>query len=542
MKKTFLSFALDAFFIFSLFTLITAAGPFLSPELTELFNNRPKYHRMAMSLVTLANLAIIYILYYRGKLEEYSRIARSIRRIPFTPWVWTWVIFLGLSMVFSISSVLRHHVFLSSFDFAIFSQAIWNTWNGSFLYSSIKGGICLLGDHISPFLALLAPFYGLTGEPRVLLAVQAVGAASSIFPLFLIANRVLKSPKLALCFIISFATYLPLRNAVRFDFHPELLGDPLLLWAFYFILQGKLTGASIALAFALTTKETVCAPIAMLGLYSWWFQKKTLFGLSWFVIALTMFFADIKIIAPYFYGGEYFYLSGNFLEWRKLGWIAFLQHFFQGSTFTYLKKIFLPVGFLPFLSPTQFLLVVPILFQNLSSRNLGTRSTFFQYTAFLTPFVFVSAIYGFKNVLDWASRQKRWPYERVQLILIYWFLGCSFLFAGISELYVINKFLAKDNDHLAYVRRYLKTIPSNVSVRTHEFFAAHLSNRREVHIYENHHPREGASAKAMNSEYVVLDVSILGPEYQQNLEELRQLGYEPVHEHEGFFVYRKAVS
>lgn len=538
MRGAFLSFAFDAFLVLSLFIILTGASPFLLPLLTRFFQSNPKWHRFLLANLTFINFAAICTLHYFGKLDHYSNVARFVRHLRISPWTWTWVLYIFLAAVFACSSMLRHHVFLSSFDFAIFAQAVWNTWTGSFLYSSIKGGVCLLGDHVSPILAILAPIYGLTGEPSALLFTQAVVAASSIFPIYLIAKDVLKSERIAFCFAISFAVYLPIRNAVRFDFHPELLGDPLLLWAFYFILRHKLVWASLTLALVLTTKETACAPIAMLGLYSWWFRKKKEFGIVWFFIAVTVFIVDVKIIAPHFYGGNYFY-AGNYLSWFQKGPIPFIQHLFQGSTFTYLKKVFLPVGFLSFLSPSTLLLTAPILFQNLAGTNTSARSTFFQYTAFLTPFVFVSAIYGFKKVMEWGRQQQRWPFDRVKLILIYWFLGSSLLLAGVSEFYVMTQFLAKDSDHFAYVRRYLKTVPSSVSVRTHEFFAAHLANRRELHIYENHYSREGGSQKALNSEYVILDASLLGDGYERHLEELRQQGYRSTHVHDGFFVFQK---
>ena len=109
---------------------------------------------------------------------------------------------------------------------------------------------------------------------------------------------------------------------------------------------------------------------------------------------------------------------------------------------------------------------------------------------------------------------------------------------GKPELSIIRKNQLSDNEHFAYVRQYLKTIPEDVSVRTHEFFAPHLANRKELHIYENRNPKEGASQKAMEAECVIVDRNFLGDDWQ-NAISILQSNYALVHEHEGFYVFQR---
>ena len=454
------------------------------------------------------------------------------------PYVGVGLLFIYMAVVMSFSSLARHNAFASSFDLAIFAQAIHNTWNSSFLYSSIKGGICLLGDHVSPILALLAPLYAIWDDAAVLLIVQAVAAASSVFPIYLIGREVLKDEKLPILFVIAYVLYLPLRNAIRFDFHPELLGDSLLLWAFYSILKNRFVLASLFLFFVLTTKETACAPVALLGLWTWWFGKKRIFGISWFLISLACFFLAVQVIAPHFAEKSYFYLGGNYLSWTKDP-AGFFQHFFQLSTAKYLKKIFLPLGLFPFFSPSTLILTFPILFQNLAAKNLLARSTFFQYTAFLTPFVFVSAIYGFKNFIAWIMKNKFLDGFMAKVAAGAWLIVWGLIFSGKTEFQIIHEYQAKTESHFQYVRSFFKQISPDKSVRTHEVFAPHLANRKELHIYENQYPLEGGSEKALNSECVILDRRFLGGNDQDKLRELEARGYRILYEHDGFYVYTK---
>ena len=274
----------------------------------------------------------------------------------------------------------------------------------------------------------------------------------------------------------------------------------------------------------------------MLGLYSCFCEKKIRFGIFWFAFSIFVLYLSIKWVAPHFYEGDYFYLSGNYLAWKHFGIRAFMNHVFQPSTFMYFVKIFLPLGFLSFLSPSSFVLTLPILAQNLLTRNIMARSIYFQYTAFLTPFVFISSIYGFRNALTFIHKINQ---HRLKLFLIYWIIGTSLLSAGVSEYYVINEYLKEDNAHYSYVRKYLRTISSSYSVRTHEFFAAHLFNRRELHIYENGNPREGGSFKALNSDLVILDRTLLGADPKGQIDALLAKNYVIQHERDGFYVLSK---
>ena len=185
-----------------------------------------------------------------------------------------------------------------------------------------------------------------------------------------------------------------------------------------------------------------------------------------------------------------------------------------------------PLGFLAFLSPQALLLILPALAQNLIARNEMVLSIFHQYTAFLTPFVFAASICGAAKI----------PARR----LSFYYLAAAVLWmAGVSELYVMQTYWNQWTPHVQKLHQDLARVPQDVSVRTHEFFAAHLACRKELHIYENHHPREGGSPAAQNAQYVVLDRMFLGDQAEQDFRELEGRGYTPAFEDEGFRIFKK---
>lgn len=519
----FKSLALDFAFLFFLIAWFSGGGIGITPELQELFRQKPAIHRLLMCAAGFAALGVALL---QNRPGRETPLIQFVRSMPLTHKQWVAVIFAWLSTVLVHSSWVRHDVFHTSFDMAIFTQAVWNTAHGDFLYSSIKGGICLLGDHFSPLLAAFALPYFFWPEPKLLLLLQALAAASCIFPLDELSRMILKRKSHAMLMIFVFCLYLPLRNAIRFDFHPEVAVMPLLLYAFVYLLKGRTARASLCLMIALAAKENVALVTFMTGFYAVFFQKKRAFGIFWMAFSLLYFFVTIKVFIPPFAPQGYFYLDANFLAWKRFGAQALLAHMFHLSSLSYLVKIFAPVGLLSFLDFPSFLLTLPMLVQNLVARNESARSIFFQYTALLTPYVFISAVYGARQVL-----KKKWG--------ILYLLSCAILMAGVSEYYVIREHEMKKTPHMQRIHAHFQAIPQNVSVRTHEFFAPHLANRKGLHIYENQNPAEGASEAAMNADYVIVDAGLLGSGAEMKLNEIRQKGYHSLTEDEGFYVFAK---
>lgn len=497
---------INGIFVFAGFIFLTG-GAFLLPDsLRDLFSVKPWLHRLI--ILTLCFPAFLLAVYKQ-------------KQFPVSK-VWVWIFFGFYAVVMSYSSVLRHEAFHSSFDMAIFVQAIWNTLHGDFLYSSIKGGICLLGDHVSPFLALLAIPYALWPDPRLILILQAAAAASCVFPIYRLAEEELKSPALGIVFALAFVLYLPVRNAVRFDFHPEVFAMPLLLWGFYYLQKGRGVLSSLFLLIALSTKENAALVTAFMGGYALFFRRQRTYGSFWILFSIAYFALAVKVIVPHFAKNDYFYLSGNYLAWKSIGLAGFLKHLFSKEAAAYLIKIFAPLGFLSFFHPPTLLLTLPMLLQNLIGRNEMLRSIFFQYTVFLTPFVFISAIYGSRKFLAIRS-------------LGYWVMGWALLMAGVSELYVIeNHFKKKANGPTGVL-----DIPSDRSVRASEFLAPHFAHRKELYIYENKHIHEGGSPAAMNAEFIVLDQSRLGAAATEEYRKLQDAGYAMQDEALGFTILRR---
>lgn len=510
-------FFTDLLFAVCAVIFLTGFIPFAPGKIYAVFDQKPWLHRVIVAAAAAVGMAIAFFQRKHFKLS-------SIKKAVPTKF-WPWIVFLFSGSLWTYASWMRHGNFKSGFDMAIFTQAIWNTAHGSFLYSSIKGGICLLGDHFSPFLILFALPYAICPEPELLLLIQAFLAASAVFPLYRLAETRMGNKTWALAVILAFCLYLPLRNSVRFEFHPEIAAIPFLIWAYVFLIQSKTAAASIMLVLALSTKESL-APVAfMFGIYAFITTRHKLFALFWTLFSPLYLYLVTRMWVPAITGEDYFYLSGNFMAWKDLGAGAFLKHLFSKDSLAYLIKIYLPTGGLAFLDPS-FMLNLPALAQNLASRNETTRSIFFQYTATLTPFVFISTV---------EALRRFYPKRRFLILL----LVSGVMMAGVSDFYIARRFAAdKIGDTYEIKQLLFYNILGTDSVRTHEFLAPHLANRKELHIYENNHPKEGGSEKARNADCVVLHRRLLGDGEETAVASLMNK-YDLKFEKDGLMVFKK---
>ena len=232
------------------------------------------------------------------------------------------------------------------------------------------------------------------------------------------------------------------------------------------------------------------------------------------VLAIAVFVLTQQILIPFLGGTPYLYAS-NFLQ--DPGYLV--QGLFSLSTLAYLIKIFLPLGFLSWASPPELMLCLPILFQNLLSKNPSMHSIFHQYTTGLTPFVFFSAMQGARKLS--AVGWKWFGMQRIAMTV----LLCSVAMAGASEYHVWWQYRQQRPAELRELLAALDKIPKEASVRVSQTLAPWVAGRLWVHIYENAHPREGGSARARNSDYVVLNLRDLKDGTDTELRDLFSRGY-----------------
>lgn len=233
---------------------------------------------------------------------------------------WIFLFFFIHFTAFKLYSYFAIHP--SGADFSHFDYALWNTSNGHFMNISImeKNPFYknLFGNHFSPILLLLVPFYWIFESHLILIYAQSITTVISLWVFYQLALLVFKKYKiknfnfLSLIFTISLAYNPYFLKIFKYEYHHEGMYLCLLWWLTYNLIKlqnnkniKNFCLTILSLILTLSVKED--AGIALLGLgLAFSFYKKKSFtrlnghGISLAIMGLISFFLVNKGIMPLF--------------------------------------------------------------------------------------------------------------------------------------------------------------------------------------------------------------------------------------------------
>ncbi|MEK7120895.1 MAG: DUF2079 domain-containing protein, partial [Patescibacteria group bacterium] len=394
---------------------------------------------------------------------------------------------------FTLASFLRYeNYYTGRFDLGNMAQTVWNTIHGNFFMLTNPNGteqVSRLAFHADFILILLSPFYLIWEDPRMLLLIQtAVLTFGGIFVYFL-SKEILKnktvSLALALCFFLN-----PAVNYTNlFDFHAVSLATTFFLAAFYFIQKKNYVLVLIFLALAGITKEQVWLINALIGLYLVLIHKQKLLGVFIFAISSLIFYFLIWIIIPNSLGAEHFALEfysdfgsspADVIKGIATHPVQTIQTLLLPDRIGYMKQLFMPLGYMSFLAPVFLIFASPDLGINHLSNFPPMHQIYYQYSATVTPFIFLSTIYGIKFV---KSKIPDIPYPVFAVVLILLTLISAYDFGPLPfarkpNMDMFNKPLSNKMQ----VDNYIKMIPPGESISATNNLGSHLSHRRNIYV------------------------------------------------------------
>lgn len=489
-----------AFAIF-LFILFTNAIPLMSwgfiPDLGLLKGPYKKIFNINLIVFALLSLTAYFSL--KEKFWCLKPAQWMKRFFEINPFKLAVLFFIVYGAALSSLGIIRHHVLATrACDLGIFAQAVWNTLQGDFLFSSIKNHICLLGDHMSPFLLFLVLFYAIIPDPTTLLIVQAVCAALFFFPLKALCEDKIPERFWSIVFLTIAFFYFPTRAALHEDFHPEVLIEPLLLAAFLFLEKGWMKRFWITIPVILAAKENMHGVCFALGLYAAFIKKKPVHGGLLAFLSLGLFFTTLKVFMPKLAGTAYVY-ADNY-SFLKQGIAAISEIFSDGRRWNYFAKVYGAFCFLPFFHPATAFLTLPVFLQNLLSQNTLMRSFNYHYFAGLTSFLFASSICALQQLLQ-KPFFKRYQYWMGMIMLV-----VAIKLSSPAEYYYFWSNLKHRPVAVEEKRRLLNNIPSRYSVLTYDTLAAQAVNRKYLYmIGPEYQIRPSSHARQRQVDIVALD-------------------------------------
>ena len=145
----------------------------------------------------------------------------------------------------------------------------------------------------------------------------------------------------------------------------------------------------------------------------------------------------------------------------------------------YLVQILFPLGFLSLLAPLFAAFAVPELFISLLSNNPNLYQIYYQYTATITPFVFISAIYGTSRLLKWI------PAINKRILIVFLLFVCfytAYLYGPLPGAVEANTdMFTKTVGNSSEIDRFLDSIPRRYSVSASNNLGSHLSQRQNYY-------------------------------------------------------------
>jgi uncharacterized membrane protein len=301
----------------------------------------------------------------------------------------------------------QRHFQTAGYDLGIFDQAVHGYAHLGAPISLMKGvhnhfgtHFSELGDHFSPILALLAPFYRIWPHATTLLIAQGVLFAASTPSIWLMSARRL-GRFAAYLVTIGYALAWGLQAAMAADFHEIAFAVPLLAFSLERLDAGKLRASVIAMVALILVKEDFGLVIAAYGIVvglrtrQWKLAGALIVG----GVIATIVIDDLVIPA---FGGESGYYWSYYTQLGPNPRAA-LWHVIQHPASTaklavtphakvrLVQWLYAPLGFLSLGSPIV-LLSLPLLAERLFSNNPNHWTLTHQYSAAFVPILTLAAV------------------------------------------------------------------------------------------------------------------------------------------------------
>jgi len=420
-----------------------------------------------------------------------ARGVREAERVPALAWR-EWAALLALSSIaaaaFLVPSYLRYaHYGIQSYDIGIYTHAFWNALHGNGLFNSPEG-MDHLGSHASPGLYLLLPLYALAPHPFTLLALNGLALASGAVPAHLIARRHFDGVTSLLCA----AVYLlnPALAALNYDVHEITFAVPLFLWTLLFLECRRAALMLATMSVALLFKEDVGVSAAFVGVYLIVCQRRFHLGTAVILFGVIWIVASVDLIIPY-HGGNH--TRTIMSRYNALGdsWVeillaplrrpsVFFGIVFSSVTAQYLETVMAPFAFLPLLAPSELLLAIPPLAQNVLSAQVEMRSGQYHYDALVVPALYLAFVVAVARLSALSVRHRRpaaagRPRARLPgLLLAGIALGGLLLDGSLTRRFLRDV----DGDPVrAEIDEIVARVPAGVPVVSPQHVQPHLSDR-----------------------------------------------------------------
>lgn len=378
-------------------------------------------------------------------------------------------------------SLLRYESFASDFDHGIFSQYVWLLGRLREPFNTVNLRT-LLGDHVEPGIALLAPLGTLgVGAPGILVA-QTLALAATAPLLYLLARAhgargwLAAAPALLWC-----ASPVVLRPALH-DFHPEVLVPPLLVGGCLALARGRVWVFALTAVVAVSMKEDVGLTYAALGVVLLWTGRRRLgavvgaAGAAWSLVAVYVVLPAFGNAATQEFGPRFAGDRGDSIadvvRYTVLHPLAAVDRALTPADVGILAMLVLTTGGLCLLAPRWLVVAVPAAAANLLSAYDLQHTIQYHYWIVAVAAVAVAGAVGAARVHT----------NRVAWLRVAAGVGVVLLVLSLGWANAIRRQITIEWDRRADRQAVLDAIPPDAAVAAPMHALSHLAERRTLYV------------------------------------------------------------
>jgi len=439
---------------------------------------------------------LVTLLFYNLKSKKMQKIFNLANRFKYEVLLGFFVF--SYNAYFISASIFRYeNYFAGRFDLGNMDQVVWNTLHGRFFQLTDPNGVDIVSRltfHADYILVILAPLYKIWSDPRLLLIIQTVVLSFGAVFVYLIAKNILKNKVLSLAFAGSFLINPAVNYTNLYDFHSVTLGTTFLLAVFYFLYKKRYFWFVFFLILAGITKEQVWLITSLFGIYLFIinFRKNQSlflksFGILIFLTGICIFYYFIWRAIPEAKGGNHFALAyysefgdspSGIIKNIVFSPIKTFFRIFQPNQSLYLLQLFLPLGFLSLFAPLFLIFAMPDLGINLLSNNSQLHQIYYQYSAAITPFIFISGIFGLNLLLKLSFKINHLFFYA---FLVFFSVFGAFLYGPLPGAVNPNlDMFTKSLKNKKAIDNFLINIPRQYSIAATNNVGSHLSHRQKI--------------------------------------------------------------
>ncbi len=422
-------------------------------------------------------------------------------------------IFFSLTLALALN---RYYSFYATYDHGLFNQLFWNSIHGRFFQSSLSSanssGALLdsqipsasyyhLGQHFVLDFLLWLPIYALFPAPVTLVVLQVALITAGGLVLYALARHYLP-PHLAVAIAASFYGANTIIGPTLDNFY-EQCQIPLFVFGLLLALEKRCWWLFwLLVALTLGIREDTGIILFGIGVYLVVSHRYPRIGLALCMLSFSYVVAVTNILMPLFsndnsrlYLAPYF---GKFVHSQnpstlELLWAIITQPSMIFEVFftdfdrrlKYFSALWLPLAFVPAISPTAWTIAGFPLLEVLLQKNKDAISVNTRYTLSLAPGLFYGAIlWWHKDSKKFKLRFRRFWTTCIALSLLFTVTSnphrsLYFLVPHSIKPWVYVS-LSQKWEHASHVQTLMKLISPDASVSTTSHLVPHLSSRREI--------------------------------------------------------------